>query len=160
MTKVITRVLIHTLPNGTAIHVEVGTKSRHDFRVRFIGPYGRPRTPKHIHLIVEMYVKQAHNPALTMRLRKHLLRLYDQVRPVKRFPPRLRFYRAAHAKRFSSLNAVGEFTVDSFLIINELIFIQEKTNYPRGSLTRALYEAFGVNDRFSVIARATWRGGT
>lgn len=33
--------------------------------------------------------------------------------------------------------------------------IQEKTNYPQGSLTQQLYADFGVKDRFSVINAAT-----
>lgn len=41
------------------------------------------------------------------------------------------------------------------LVVTELIMIQEKTNYPEGSLTRQLYEDFGVRDRFSVINSAT-----
>jgi len=32
--------------------------------------------------------------------------------------------------------------------------IQEKTNYPEGSLTENLYEDFGVKDRFHVIQKA------
>ena len=151
--------LIHTTANGIAIHVEIGRKSRHDFRVRFMGPHGRLRTPKHIHLIVEMYVKQAHNSSLTSRLRNHLLKVYDRIRPIKKFPPRFQVYKATHARRFSQLNAVGEFSTEFLLVVNELIFIQEKTNYPQGSLTQKLYEAFGVEDRFSVIAMASWRGG-
>ena len=56
---------------------------------------------------------------------------------------------------FRSLDAVGEFSVEFLLVVSELIFIQEKTNYPTGSMTQRLYKAFGEKDRFSVIAMAT-----
>lgn len=36
----------------------------------------------------------------------------------------------------------------------ELMAIQEKTNYPKESLTESLYADFGVKDRFSVIQKA------
>lgn len=38
--------------------------------------------------------------------------------------------------------------------MTELLAIQEKTNYPTGSLTESLYKDFGVKDRFSVIQKA------
>lgn len=36
------------------------------------------------------------------------------------------------------------YIVEFLLVVSELIFIQEKTNYPQGSLTRELYEDFGT----------------
>jgi len=39
-------------------------------------------------------------------------------------------------------------------MIKEFMAIQEKTNYPEGSLTESLYRDFGVKDRFSVIQKA------
>jgi hypothetical protein len=53
---------------------------------------------------------------------------------------------------------VGECTVEFLLVAIELVAIQEKTNYPLGSLTENLYKDFGVKDRFSVIQKAVWRG--
>ena len=103
-----------------------------------------------------MYVKYAHNPALTMALRNHLLGVFDQVQPITTFPPTLQAYRPEHSGQFAELNAVGEFSVEFLLTVTELLFIQEKTNYPEGSLTKELYEAFGVKDRYAVISRAVW----
>jgi len=40
------------------------------------------------------------------------------------------------------------------LVLTELMAIQEKTNYPKGTLTESLYRDFGVKDRFSVIQKA------
>jgi len=49
---------------------------------------------------------------------------------------------------------VGEFTVELLLVLTELMAIQEKTDYPKGTLTESLYRDFGVKDRFSVIQKA------
>jgi len=44
--------------------------------------------------------------------------------------------------------------IEFMLVVTELMAIQEKTNYPKGSLTESLYEDFGVKDRFQVIQKA------
>ena len=150
--------LVHTTADGRQIHVEPGKKSQFDFRVRFMGPHGKLRTPMHIHLVIELYVKHAFNAPLTLQLREHLLHLFDQLQPVACYPPTLQVFQTAQAAPFSVLDAVGEFSVECFLVLNELIFIQEKTNYPQGSATRSLYEAFMVKDMFSMIQAATWVG--
>jgi hypothetical protein len=141
-----------------AIVVLPGVKSTHDFIVKYSEPGRRLRTPQHVHLIVELYVKQAHNAALTHALRDHLLSVYSRIIPVTAFPPALQVFQPSDPERFKDLDAVGEFTVEFLLVVNELIFIQEKTNYPAGSMTERLYRAFGVEDRFKVISRATFRG--
>jgi hypothetical protein len=141
--------------SGTKISVEAGKKSPNDFIVKYLEPGKQPRTPKHIHLIVEMYVKHARNPGLTIQLRDHMLKVFDKIRPATQFPPSLQVFQSSDANLFASLNAVNEYSVEFLLVITELIFIQEKTNYPQGSLTQKLYEDFGSKDRFTVISAAT-----
>ncbi|GIV06224.1 MAG: hypothetical protein KatS3mg016_1799 [Fimbriimonadales bacterium] len=154
--------LIWTTQGGVEIAVERGSKpqSPHDFVVKFRDPNrgGRWRTPKHIHLIVELYVKEAYDAALTYQLRDYLVNLFQQIQPISSYPPRLQVYKPGNEQQFARLDAVGEFSVEFLLVVSELIFIQEKTNYPGGSLTLELYKAFGKEDRFSVINRATFRG--
>ncbi len=149
---------IYTTREGVEIFVQPGSRKDaarfpYDFRVSFRDPRfsPRPRTPRHIHLIVELYVKEAYDKALTHQLRDHLLWVYDQVQPIQTFPPALQVFQPHHAQPFKKLDQVGEFSVEFLLVVSELIFIQEKTNYPQGSLTRRLYEAFGQLDRFTVI---------
>lgn len=149
---------VHTTDRGVRICVLPGKKSAHDFIVKYVEPGGRLRTPQHVHLIVELYVKQAHDATTTLALRDHLLGVYGQIAPVTAFPPSLQVFRPVHAEPFKELDAVGEFSVEFLLVVSELIFIQEKTNYPDGSMTERLYHAFGVEDRFKVISRATFRG--
>ncbi len=148
--------LIYTTKANVQIGVYPGRKpeSPFDFIVKFREPGKRERTPAHVHLIVEMYVKHAHNPSLTMRLKEHILAMLSQVRPVNSFPPSLQFFKPEHIEQFKELDRVGEFTVEFLLVVTELMAIQEKTNYPEGSLTESLYKDFGVKDRFSVIQKA------
>jgi hypothetical protein len=119
----------------TAKHVEIfvlrGKKkeSAYDFIVKYREPGGsmRGRTPKHIHPIVEMYVKQAHDPRLTEQLRDHMLGVFDKVQPITQFPPKLQVFRPSDVAPFASLDAVGEFSVEFLIVVTELLFIQEKT---------------------------------
>ena len=152
--------LIYTTQTGIEIFVEKGRKqqSPYDFRVRFREPGKRGRTPTHVHLIVEMYVKNAFNPKLTLELRNHILDVFNNIQPINYYPPHLQIFRPEHVKQFIDLDRVGEFSVEFMLVATELIMIQEKTNYPRGSLTQRLYANFGVKDRFSVIQSAVFRG--
>jgi len=150
--------LVWTTQNGVEIVVEKGKKSPYDFKVRFREPGKRWwRTPEHVHLIVELYVKEARYRELTLQLRDHLLQVFQQVQPINYFPPKLQFFKPSHAESFELLNSVGEMSVEFLLVVSELIFIQEKTNYPAGSLTYELYESFGTKDRFSVVQRATFK---
>jgi hypothetical protein len=66
-------------------------------------------------------------------------------------------HKPEHVEKFKKLNKVGEFSVEFLLVVIELIAIQEKTNYPMGTLTEELYKDLFVKDRFSVIQKATWR---
>lgn len=148
--------LVYTTKANVQIGVYPGRKpeSPYDFIVKFREPNKRERTPAHVHLIVEMYVKHAHNPSLTLKLKEHILTMLSQIKPVNSFPPSLQFFKSEHIEPFKDLDRVGEFTVEFLLVVTELMAIQEKTNYPEGSLTESLYKDFGVKDRFSIIQKA------
>lgn len=151
--------IVYTTKDNIQILVYPGKKkeSPYDFIVRFKEPNKRERTPAHVHLIVEMYVKHAYNPILTLKLRDHILKMFESIKPLNSFPPSLQFFREEHIEQFRELDKVGEFSVEFLLVVTELIAIQEKTNYPRGSLTERMYRDFGKEDRFSVIQKAVWR---
>ena len=152
--------LIYTTKANVRFEVYPGKKqqSPYDFIVRFREPNKRKRTPAHVHLIVEMYVKHAYNPSLTIKLKDHILCMLEQIKPVTTFPPTLQFFKPAHVETFKELDKVGEFTVEFLLVAIELVAIQEKTNYPTGTVTENLYKSFGVKDRFQVIQKAVWKG--
>jgi hypothetical protein len=105
-----------------------------------------------------MYVKYAFDTPLTLKLKEHILTMLSQIRPVNSYPPTLQFFKPEHVEPFKDLDRVGEFTVEFLLVAIELVAIQEKTNYPTGTVTENLYKNFGVKDRFSVIQRAVWKG--
>jgi len=109
-------------------------------------------------MTVKMYVKHAFNPLLTLKLRDYILKMLSQIKPVTSFPPTLQFFKPEHVEPFKELDKVGEFTVEFLLIAVELVAIQEKTNYPTGTVTESLYKNFGVKDRFSVIQSSVWKG--
>jgi hypothetical protein len=109
-------------------------------------------------MTVKMYVKHAFNPSLTLKLREHILKMLSQVQPVTSFPPTLQYFKPEHVEPLKELDKVGEFTVEFLLVAIELVAIQERTNYPTGTLTESLYKSFGVKDRFQVIQKAVWRG--
>jgi hypothetical protein len=152
--------LVYTTQSGVQVLVKKGRKpqSPYDFRVRFREPGKRERQQAHVHSIVEMYVKHAFNPELTLKLRDHILEVFDMIQSIDYYPPRLQVFKPEHVEPFKELDKVGEFTVEFMLVTTELIMIQEKTNYPQGSLTKQLYADFGVKNRFSVIQAATFRG--
>lgn len=148
--------VIYKTKGNVEIRVYRGRKpeSPYDFIVRFKEPNKRERTPAHVHLIVEMYVKHAFNPSLTMRFKEHILTMLKAIKPINYYSPKLQFFKPEHIEPFKELDKVGEFTVEFMLVVVELMAIQEKTNYPEGSLTESLYRDFGVKDRFSVIQKA------
>lgn len=82
------------------------------------------------------------------------MEMFKHIRPIDYFPPKLQFFKPEHVEPFKDLDRVGEFSVEFMLVVTELMAIQEKTNYPKGSLTESLYRDFGVKDRFSVIQKA------
>jgi|GEM_PF-306788 len=148
--------LLFTTTDGVEVMAFPGKKGPNDFIVKFRQPNGRPRTPRHIHLVVELYVKQAYDKELTHKLCDHFLDVFKSVKPITSFPPALQVYDSSLVNEFIKLDDVGEFSVEFLLVVNELIIIQEKTNYPKGSLTQELYEGFKTKDRFSVINTAVF----
>jgi len=147
-----------TSVNGWDIIVEPGQKSQFDFIVRYKQPGRRQRTPKHIHLIIDLYMKQTGNRNLAKNLLTHMLEILTKLKPVTEYPPSLQVFTPNHAAQFQELNAFGEYQVAFLLIIFELIMIQEKTNYPTGVLNKQILELL-INDGdiFSVVSTATFR---
>ncbi len=150
--------VVYTTADGTEIRVYPGDKSPYDFKMKYKEPGKRERMPRHLHLIVEMYVKHAHNAELTTELKQHILEMFAQLKPATSFPPQLQYFEPNHVERFRALDAVGEYSVELLLVAIELVAIQEITNYPHGTLTQSLYRDFGVKDRFSVLRKAAWSG--
>jgi len=154
------RTLVYTTNEGVEIYVEPGKKSEYDFRVRYKEPNRALRTPKHIHLVIDLYLKKTGNRDLTLGLVSEFLEMLTELEPSTEFPPKFQAFRKERFERFRELDSYGEYSVEFLAAIFDLIMIQEKTNYPEGIINRKLFEAFlAEKDIFSVVSAATFRGG-
>ena len=134
-------------------------QSPFDFKVHYREPGKRVRTPKHIHLIIDLYMKLSRNEELTMKLVNHIINdIILKVKPATEFPPKLQIFNPEQAKQFEELDQYGEYSVEFILVVVELIMIQEKTNYPNGKMNLTLFQKFkNKEDIFSVVSAATFR---
>lgn len=150
--------IIYETENNTLIGVIKGGKSLYNFKVRYKEKNKQWRTPKHIHIIIDLYMKLVGNEELTMRLVDHFINnVVKKIKPSQKYPPDLQIFKIEHVLEFSDLNRYGEYPVDFLLVTNELIQIQEKTNYPDGKLNLNLLELFRKKaDIFSVVSAATF----
>ena len=155
-----TQHLIYTTQQGTKILVSKGGKSQFNFKVQYQEPGKAIRTPKHIHLIIDLYMKKTGNKELTMKLVDHIINnIILKVQSSVINPPQFQIFTPDHVEQFKELNNYGEYPIDFLLVITELIMIQEKTNYPSGVLNLNLFKAFREEkDIFSVVGAATFRG--
>jgi len=153
--------LIHTTKEGVKILVSKGSKSEspYDFKVHYQEPGKRIRTPKHIHLIIDLYMKLSHNEKLTLKLVDYLINMMKKLKPETKYPPSLQVYDKQDLSEFDELNKYGEYSVEFIVIVTELIMIQEKTNYPNGTMNIKVFERFRDkhDDIFSVVSAATFR---
>ena len=152
--------LIYTTREGVKIYVSKGGKSQFNFKVQYQEPGKAIRTPKHIHLIIDLYMKRTGNKQLTMELVDHIINnIILRVQSSTANPPKIQVFSNEHVERFRELDNYGEYPVEFLLVITELIMIQEKTNYPKGVLNLNLFKAFRAEkDIFSVVSAATFRG--
>lgn len=149
--------ILHTTATGVKIGVDKGKKSPYDFKVKYRAGK-QERTPKHIHIIIDLYIKREHNESLTMRLVDHIINLIQRVQPSRNYPPCFQFFAPNSAMVYAPLDAYGEYSVEFLLAVVELIMIQEKTNYPAGVMNLNLFRRFrGKADIFSVVSAATFR---
>ena len=153
-------VLMHTTKEGVKILVSKGQKkeSPFDFRVHYQEPDKRVRTPKHIHIIIDLYMKLSRNKELTLKLVDYLIAMMKKLKPENKFPPSLQVYNPKELAQFEELNKYGQYSVEFILVATELIMIQEKTNYPNGTMNIKVFESFRDrhDDIFSVVSAATF----
>jgi hypothetical protein len=151
---------ILTTADNVIVYVSKGGKSQYNFKVQYREPGKRVRTPKHIHLIIDLYMKRMGNKSLTLQLVDHIIdEIILKVSSSTSNPPVLQAFSPRHVARFRELDAYGEYSAEFLLAITELIMIQEKTNYPQGVLNLDLFRLFRDQaDIFSVVSAATFRG--
>ncbi|MEM4208986.1 MAG: hypothetical protein QW833_01185 [Candidatus Anstonellaceae archaeon] len=135
------------------------TQSPYYFKVHYKEKNKRVRTPKHIHLIIDLYMKLSRNEKLTIKLVDHIINeIIMKVKPLNKFPPTLQVFKKEQAKKFKELNKYGEYSVEFILVVIELIMIQEVTNYPNGTMNLNLFKKFRNKESiYSVVSAATFR---
>src|SRR3989338_5947688 len=123
--------LMHTTKERINVFVSKGEKkeSQFDFRVHYQEPNKRVRTPKHIHIIIDLYMKLSRNKELTLKLVDYLIDMMKRLNPETKFPHSLQVYNKKDIDRFEELNQYGQYSVEFIQVVTELIMIQEKTNY-------------------------------
>ena len=150
---------VYVTQNGDTVYVVQGSKSEFDFIVKYQSPGKRMRTPKHIHLFVDLYAKITGNEDLAMKLVDHIIALIGKMTPETTFPPKLEFFSPNDALPFSDLNKYGEYTVEFLLVVVELILRQEKTNYPNGTLSIKGFTAIRRKaDIYTMVSSSSFNG--
>jgi len=151
------RTLVYTTNDGVEIYVEPGDKSEYDFIVRYKEPGKRMRQPKHIHMVIDLYLKKENNRELALELVSEFLKVLTELKPSMEFPPKFQTFSKERFEKFKELNGYGEYTVEFLAAIFDLIMIQEKTNYPEGTINKKVFEAFlDEKDIFSIVSAATF----
>lgn len=150
--------IVYTTKEGTEILVSKGSKSENDFIVKYQEKGKHIRTPKHIHLVVDIFAKKTGNLDLTNKMIDYILGVIRSVQPATTPVPNLQHFQESHAEPFEELNQFGEYSVEFLLVTTELIMIQEKTNYPSGTLNLRLFQKLrDGSDIFSIVSAATFR---
>ncbi|MGM0365209.1 MAG: hypothetical protein ACQEP5_01590 [Actinomycetota bacterium] len=151
--------LIYRTSDNVDIYVDKGIKSVNDFIVKYRQPGKRKRTPKHIHLLIDLLIKKCCDKELTMKFVKKLFGTLRKIEPSKSFPPKFQCFNKADYDVFNKLNNYGEYSVEFLAAIFDLIMIQEKTNYPDGILNKQFYKSFlSEKDIFSLVSAASFSG--
>lgn len=143
--------------DNTVIYFTQGRKSEFDFIVKYKpSNTHRERTPRHIHLIADLYVKRQGNKELTSVFVQYIIEnIIHKVKSIDCHPPKLQTFNHDDWDKFRGLDKFGDYSVETFLVLAELIIIQEKTNYPNGQLSFKLFDSFlREKAQFTIISMA------
>ena len=154
-----------TLSDGTVIGIFEGSRGAnpdHDILIKYKDKFTKtsvPRTPKHIHWVVDLLIKKEHDRDLTLNFMRHLRGVYDRVEAFKSKEERANFMlkevTSDNLKSFEELNKYGEYKVEFIMSLIELMIKMEK-NHPNPHVFRELIEAM-INNKeiFVTVSRAT-----
>ena len=144
------QVAVHTTKAGVQVYVEPGNigKRRWDFKVSHSVEEGDPYPVTHGDLVCETYRKGlAAGDDGFKALVAHLLDVIEKAKGVDRFPPSLAQFKHDDVARLQAigLDKVGEYDLELFLVLFELVQIQEFTNYPNGWAPGKLFQQIRDN---------------
>ena len=134
-------VVVHTTADGINVYVRPGTKKEWDFIVSHGRPNGETHQVFHRDLILDIYRKRQVALDASRALVNHLIEIIDRAEKVNSFPPALAYFSQDHVKTLlcAGLPNTEGYDLELFLVVFEMVQIQEETNYPRGWLPKKLY---------------------
>lgn len=146
-----------------------GTKSQHDIVIKYQellnGKYTRERTPKHIHVAVDLLIKLHEDSSLTNQLLDFLISQYSRLSPISSIKDiqlelnieQLLSDSEEILTQTQLLNNKGEYSVKFLILLIKLLMIQEKTNYPDGYLFQDLLNRFKSNPTiWAIVSKASF----
>ena len=152
-------VAVHTTKAGLKVYVEPGNigKRRWDFRVSHETDGGDPYPVTHGDLVCETYRKGLAAGHGFKVLVDHLLGVIEKAQGVNLFPPALVQFSHDDVTRLqkAGLDRAGEYDLELFLVLFELVQIQEFTNYPNGRAPGELFQQ--IRDKPSDIAAVAYK---
>lgn len=156
------------LGDGTIIGVFQGSFGQNpdlDIVVKFKDKYTKsvPRTPKHIHWVIDLLVKKEHKKQLTIEFIKYLLSMYDKLEPFKNKEEQqkceIKFTEPKNLEKFKELDNYGQYSVEFIGNVIELLSIEEKTGFKGAFMFKSVLTALlEKEDIFSIVATATQTG--
>ncbi|MBY0243946.1 MAG: hypothetical protein K2Q03_00670 [Sphingobacteriaceae bacterium] len=165
------RVLLKELSvNGKyKLFIYQGNKSEYDIIIKYKelinGSYTRERTPKHIHMAVDLLIKLHDDELLTNELLDFLIQQYQLLQPISSNTNIETDLSLEHLladndniiERTQLLNVKGEYSVKFLILVIKLLMIQEKTNYPDGVLFQELLNKFKSNPTiWDIVSKASF----
>ena len=148
------------------IYVFQGGLSQFDILIKYREKESRIRTPKHIHWVVDILLKQSKERELTNDFLILLQKSWKECLPltnndfdsIKSFITNQ--WSLLDYNKFEKLNDYGEYPIDFLFVLRNLLSVQEKTNrsdaYMFGKIIDELLE--DELDIFKIVATAGFGG--
>ncbi len=148
------------------IYVFQGDYSQFDILIKYREKENKIRTPKHIHWVVDILLKQSKERGLTNDFLLLLQTSWKECKPLtnNNFDSINDFIREQwnlfDYDKFEKLNDCGEYPIDFLYVLMNLLSVQEKTNrkdaYMFGKIIDELLE--DELDIFKIVSTAGFRG--
>lgn len=152
--------------NDFRIYILKGSKSEFDILIKYKGKLSSIRTPKHIHWVVDILLKQSKERKLTNDFLLLLQKCWQECKPLTNndFETICTFisnqWQLLDYSKYEILNEYGEYPVNFLFVLMNLLSVQEKTNrkdaYMFGKIIDKLLE--DELDIFSIVSAAGFGG--
>lgn len=148
------------------IFVFEGKLSQFDILIKYKKGSLHIRTPKHIHWVVDILMKMQGKEKLAKEYLERIKICWNNCKPLenRNFETLKNLIengeKEIDIKKFSELNAFGEYDVEFLYVLMQLLSVQEKTNradaYMFGKIIDELLEA--ERDIFKIVSTAGYNG--